>query len=107
MKKYESGAQNCPDMSGQPLGFDSCFLAFLALIGGLMIGLILMGLEYLSGQGKSIPYLDSYGGPLFNENADPKQMENILAHKRSLMHDLKLEILHLESKLDSTQNKMA
>ena len=103
MKKYESGGQNCPDMSGQPLGFDSCFLAFLALIGGSMVGLILMGLEYLSGERKSIPYLDSYGGLIFNET-DPKQMENILNHKRSLMYDLKLEILHLESKLHGTQN---
>ena len=71
-----------------------------------MVGLVLMGLEYLSGQGKSIPYLDSYGGPTFNET-DPKQMENILNHKRSLMHDLKLEILHLEAKLHGTQNKLA
>ena len=45
-----------------------------------MVGLILMGLEYLSGQRKSIPYLDSYGGLIFNET-DPKQMENILNHK--------------------------
>ena len=51
--KYESGEQVCPDMSGQPLGFDSCFTAFLALIGGLMIGIIMMILEYVSGHRKS------------------------------------------------------
>ena len=81
MKKYKSGAQNCPDMSGQPLGFDSCALAFLALIGGVMIGLILMGMEYLSGQGKPIPYIDSYGGP--------KHTQNILAYKNSSVYNSK------------------
>ena len=81
MKKYKSGAQNCPDMSGQPLGFDSCFLAFLALICGLMIGLILMGMECLSGQGKSVLYLDFYEGP--------KHMENVLAHKKAVAYNSK------------------
>ena len=104
--KYESGEQVCPDMSGQPLGFDSCFTAFLALIGGLMIGLTLMILEHISGQEKSIPYLDSYGGTSSNETLDPEQMQNMLAYKNSIIDDLKLEILHLESKLHSTQNKI-
>ena len=34
LKKYEIGTQFCPDDSGKPLGFESCFTAFLALIAG-------------------------------------------------------------------------
>ena len=105
--KYESGEQVCPDMSGQPLGFDSCFTAFLAWIGGLMIGLILMILEFVSGHEKSIPFLDSYGGPTPNETLNLEQMTNMLAYRNSKIEDLKLQILHLESKLHSTQNKIA
>ena len=33
LKKYEAAPQVCPDSSGLPLGFDSCFTAFLLLIG--------------------------------------------------------------------------
>ena len=104
LNKYESEEQDCLDMSGQPLGFDSCFTAFLALIGGLMIGLILMILEFVSGHEKSIPFLDSYGGPTPNETLDLEQMTNMLAYKNSKIEDLKLKILHLESKL---HNKIA
>ena len=32
--KYDTGAQVCPDESGKPLGFESCFTAFLALLAG-------------------------------------------------------------------------
>ena len=88
MQKYESGAQNCPDMSGQPLGFNSCFVAFLALIGGVMIGLTVMGLECVFARGKYKPYLDCYGGP--------QKIE-----KKSLVDDLKMQILLLESKLQN------
>merc|ERR1719445_1176647 len=49
LKKYDSGGQVCPDMSGQPLGFESCFTAFLVLIAGLTIGLAIMVLECYSG----------------------------------------------------------
>ena len=34
LDKYETGTQVCPDESGKPLGFESCFTAFLALISG-------------------------------------------------------------------------
>ena len=35
--KYESGAQFCPDESGKPLGFESCFTAFLVLLLGKVL----------------------------------------------------------------------
>ena len=36
LNKYEIGTQFCPDESGKPLGFESCFTAFLALIAGMI-----------------------------------------------------------------------
>ena len=103
LKKYESGAQSCPDMSGLPLGFDSCFTAFLALFGGLVLGLITMVLEMVSGQEKSIPYLDSYGAEA-NTQVDPANMENILAVKDTIITKLQLENLALKAKLKSSIN---
>ena len=69
LNKYESKEQDCLDMSGQPLGFDSCFTAFLALMGGLMIGLILMILEYVSGHKNPILFWRRTS----NETLDPEQ----------------------------------
>ena len=40
--KYENHRQVCPDMGGKPLGFESCFMAFLALLWGIGMCLILM-----------------------------------------------------------------
>ena len=34
LNKYEIGTQFCPDESGKPLGLESCFTAFLALLAG-------------------------------------------------------------------------
>ena len=46
--KYETQDQVCPDSSGLPLGFESCFTAFLALIGGLAAGLVLFFIEFFT-----------------------------------------------------------
>ena len=46
--KYEPHDQVCPDSSGLPLGFESCFTAFLALMGGLVAGLVLFLIEFLT-----------------------------------------------------------
>ena len=43
--KYESRPQVCPNMSGMPIEFSSCFTAFLALIGGIFIAFIIMLIE--------------------------------------------------------------
>ena len=34
LDRYETGPQYCPDESGKPLGLESCFTAFLALLSG-------------------------------------------------------------------------
>ena len=59
--KYDRGGQVCPDMSGQPLGFESCFTAFVALIGGVAAGLVLLFIECFSKWTKfNVPWLDIY-----------------------------------------------
>ena len=37
LNKYETDAPVCPDGSGKPLGFESCFTAFLVLLTGSII----------------------------------------------------------------------
>ena len=44
--KYESRPQICPNTSGMPIEFSSCFTAFLALIGGVFVAFIIMLIEY-------------------------------------------------------------
>ena len=48
LSKYEPPAQKCPDSSGLPLGFGSCFTAFLALLGGASVGLAIFIVEVIS-----------------------------------------------------------
>ena len=45
INKYKSRPQVCPDMSGMPIEFANCFTAFLVLVGGLALGLVLLLLE--------------------------------------------------------------
>ena len=47
LKKYKSEPQVCPDKSGSPIGFDSCFIAFVLLSGGFIFGGILFAIEML------------------------------------------------------------
>ena len=48
LEKYEGTPQICPDLTGQPIGFESCFTAFLVFIFGLMTALILLFIEFCS-----------------------------------------------------------
>ena len=48
MLDYEVADQVCPDLSGLPIGFDSCFTAFLVLLVGMAVGLISFCLEFFS-----------------------------------------------------------
>ncbi len=62
LTKYESPPQVCPDYSGQPLGFDSCFTAFGILLLGAGFGLILYFVEWTSLQmGVKLHWMDWYG----------------------------------------------
>ena len=45
--RHEAPPQVCLDMSGQPIEFANCFTAFLTLIYGFLLGLVLLFFENL------------------------------------------------------------
>ena len=47
-EKYEAPDQVCADLSGLPLSFESCFIAFFTLIVGLVMGVVLMTFELIA-----------------------------------------------------------
>ena len=101
LNKYESGAQVCPDESGKPLGFESVFTAFLALLSGLALGLVIYGLEHLQKWGNiQVPLIDTYD-KLHLEKEDITslskfQMNVLLAQKNAT-------ILGLQNKVKTLQ----
>ena len=48
LEKYKPEPQFCPNKNGSPIGFDSCFTAFLVLCGGMIFGGIFLVIEMLS-----------------------------------------------------------
>ena len=44
--KYAAQPQVCPDMSGSPIEFPNCVAAFLLLLCGMSLALVLLGIEY-------------------------------------------------------------
>ena len=43
--KYEPQPQHCPDLSGMPVSWGTCFTAYLVLCGGFILALLLLTLE--------------------------------------------------------------
>ena len=84
-------------MSGQPLGFESCFTAFLVLIAGLTFGLIIMALESFSGKAQTKACLEFCKKHNVGKKLDPEQMENMLA----IITSLKKDVLDMEMRLHS------
>ena len=100
LNQFESRPQVCPDYSGKPLGFDSCFTAFLALMTGMGLGLLLWILEWI---------LDPFKAR-FNKRSHPptpKKIEesfklptmNMLIRKDLQIKKLKNEVTRLQSRL--------
>ena len=48
LDRYQTADQVCPDLSGSSLGFESCFPAFLALIIGMILGLLFISVEIVA-----------------------------------------------------------
>ncbi len=55
---YASLSQVCPNKSGEALGFNSCFSAFLVLVVGISVGLVLMSFESILARLKFQPQND-------------------------------------------------
>ena len=90
ISKYEPGTQVCPDSSGLPLGFDNCFTAFLALLGGMSLGLILFVIEHISVIlfKTHIGFLESYDKQNFRENDCCGNCQKILMEKEAIIRKL-------------------
>ena len=63
LKKYQVQPQVCPDSSGKPLSFGSCFTSFGFLVFGAILAIILFIIELIGGYiiGDNIAILNSYG----------------------------------------------
>ena len=86
-KKYKNHQQFCPDLGGKPLGFEGCIMAFIALLGGIGICLILMSVECFSKLTKvNIPWLDMY------DRKDKILPDPLLTQLNVENHNLKEEI---------------
>ena len=91
-------------MGGKPLGFDGCIMAFLALLGGIGICLILMSVECFSKWIKvNIPWLDMYDRK-DKILPDPLDTQLLLTQLNAENHNLKEENKLL--KRDLTQAKI-
>ena len=45
-ERYKTKPQICPDLNGKPIEYSSCFTAFLALLGSIIISFFLMLMEF-------------------------------------------------------------
>ena len=45
-ERYKTKHQVCPDLNGKPIEYSSCFTAFLALLGGISISVLLIVMEF-------------------------------------------------------------
>ena len=87
LSEYEVQPQVCPDSSGLPLGFESCFTAFLLLLAGMALGFILFCLEFslkICG-GKNTLFLEMYDRKPLQQMIKKEDLENddiLSVHKK-------------------------
>ncbi len=89
-----AGSPQCPDQSGSPIGFDSCLTAFLALLLGLLSGLILICFErvFQPGEGIQQPPIkrrhSNYSGlvSLIDKVIYKQQFESLFAVRNQALH---------------------
>ena len=88
--KYEPRAQQCPDLNGLPIGFNNCFTAFLALLGGMSLGLILFIIEHFSMIlfKSHIGILETYDKQNFRENNCCGNCQKIIMEKEEIIRKL-------------------
>ena len=99
--KYSPRSQICPNMSGKPIDFSSCFTAFLILICGSILALLLFALEFatkpfdhmLDGIRKTLGDKSNNENP-FNEikGMDKDQMEFTIISQRDIIKNMEMEL---------------
>ena len=98
LNKYEARPQVCPDLNGLPLGFDSCFTAFLALLAGLAGGILLILVEVASKwSGKNWYILEAYDRR--GDDYIDDDYRNEVEQKDFTIQSLSLQVKLLERKL--------
>ena len=97
LKEYEVSPQVCPDSSGLPLGFESCFTAFLLLLAGMALGFILFCLEWTS---RILCGKNSSSTSLFTEMYDRQHQ---IVKKKDLEND-DHDILSVHKKVQEAWN---
>ncbi len=102
LNKYEAQPQVCPDYSGQPLGMDNCFTAFVMLLGAGVLSIILMGIESISiATGKPLPPYET----MPEEEEPASESESILVKKKNqIILQLMADNKALEAKLARYEN---
>ena len=99
--KYAPKPQICPDNSGKPIDFSNCFTAFLILISGAVLALLLFGLEFatkpfdhmLDGIRKTLGDKSNIENP-FNKikGMDKDQMEFTIISQRDIIKNMEMEL---------------
>ena len=90
INKYQAQPQVCPDLSGMPIEFANCFTAFLCLVGGFALGLLLFLLEFLLKPCPFMPFIlgkNERSGELTNEELRRKVLKQSITIDR-LRHEL-------------------
>ena len=90
LNNYESQPQVCPDYSGKALGFGSCGTAFIVLVVGLILGLVLFILENVA---KFLDYktIENLTTPTFiAEDRRIVALRKVLAEKERQLEELKM-----------------
>ena len=97
-EKYGSRSQVCPDYSGKPLGFDSCFTAFCALMTGMVIGFATWLFE-IQTSGSSMSSWKSYPPVLSMQNVDVKDFQKECIEQQKTIDRLQKQVDYLQSQM--------
>ena len=98
LEKYQPKPQICPDDSGKPLGFESCFTAFIALCFGIGCAMILFLVEKFARlRGANLSFLYLYEQTDYN-SINMKYLLDQLIMKNEENEILKKKIKTYESR---------
>ena len=75
LEKYEYPIPTCPDKSGKPLNFNSCFTGFIPILAGGIIAIIMLVIEVVADKSFGVDISKYYA----NFNAEDNAVQ--LCHK--------------------------
>ena len=104
-ERHNKPSQVCPDLSGKPIAFESCFTAFLALLVGMILSILIILIEFQKSKlSKTIlgPNDDSNGGQC---SKIPSNVQNEIEDKIKSYYDiianLKLQLQNIKQHNDN------